>query len=581
MIKPLATCLALCSFLLLCPPAISAAPVPDFALIDQFGRFHQLSRYVDARAVVILVYDRNSESGNEALPELMSLSRRYQGAPVQFMALVADSDESRESLAELAQSLGTDLPFLVDESQLVSDALDIRESAEVLVIDPVREQILYRGGIGLYNNQPMQQALAANLPGMTSHLHYVVHSILRGEPFISDVMPVNGSPLVLDKLEAIKNRSITYEADIAPILVDRCVECHKAGGMAPWAMDSHRMVQGWSAMIRETLLTRRMPPGQIDPQFAELYDDVHHISDHEMALLMSWIESGAERDPQSEDPLATIKAEESSWQLGEPDLIVEFPAQAIPATGVLEYVFVPIELGLTEDRWVTAYEFDIGDKSALHHVIVYTQDARQRRQNASGGGSRTNFGGYAPGREHVVLSEGTGIELKRDMRFMIQFHYTAVGRDIVDQSRLGLYFSDVPPEKALVRTAVMNGDFVIPPGTRDFPVSATAMIPRDSYLYSFAPHMHFRGKRVKFTAHYPDGTREVLLSIPNFQHNWQMVYRLKEPVLLPAGTEIVAEGAFDNSRYNPLNPDPAQTVVWGDQVWDEMFITWMRIADAN
>ncbi|MDO8908714.1 MAG: redoxin domain-containing protein [Pseudohongiella sp.] len=581
MFRPLALLLGLCSLLLPMLSAGSSGSVPDFALIDQFGRFHQLSRYVDARAVVILVYDKDSEPSKAALPELISLSRRYQGAPVQFMALVADSAESRNSLSELAQSLGTDLPFLLDDSQLVSDALVIRESAEVLIIDPVRLQMLYRGGIGLYNNAPMQQALAANLPGMTSHLHYLVHSVLRGEPILTDVMPVSGRPLVLDKLEAVRSQPVSYEADIAPILMDRCVECHKTGGIAPWAMDSHRMVQGWSSMIRETLLTRRMPPGQIDPQYADRYDDVHHISDHEMALLMNWIELGAPRSSGHEDPLAQQKPEHSSWQLGEPDLVIEFPPQNIPATGVLEYVFVPIELGLTEGKWVTAYEFDIGDKSALHHIIIYTQDARQRRQNASGGGSRTNFGGYAPGREYVVLSEGTGIELKRDMRFMIQFHYTAIGRELVDRSRLGLHFSDTPPARALSRTAVMNGDFVIPPGTREFPVSATTVIPHDSYLYSFAPHMHFRGKRIRFSAHYPDGSRESLLSIPNFQHNWQMVYRLKEPVFLPAGTEIVAEGAFDNSRYNPLNPDPGQSVVWGDQVWDEMFITWMRIADAN
>jgi peroxiredoxin len=581
MIRPFAILLGLCSLLLPMLSAGSSGSVPDFALIDQSGRFHQLSRYVDARAVVILVYDKDSGASKAALPELISLSRRYQGAPVQFMALVADSAESRASLSELAQSLGTDLPFLLDDSQLVADALVIRESAEVLIIDPVRLQLLYRGGIGLYNNAPMQQALAANLPGMTSHLHYLVHSVLRGEPVITDVMPIGGSPLVLDKLDAVRSSPVSYEIDIAPILVDRCVECHKTGGVAPWAMDSHRMVQGWSSMIRETLLTRRMPPGQIDPQYADRYDDVHHISDHEMALLMTWIESGAPRNGEQDDPLAKLEPENSSWQLGEPDLVVEFPPQSIPATGVLEYVFVPIELGLTEGKWVTAYEFDVGDKSALHHIIVYTQDARQRRQNASGGGSRTNFGGYAPGREYVVLSEGTGIELKRDMRFMIQFHYTAIGRELVDKSRLGLHFSDTPPERALYRTAVMNGDFVIPPGVKEFPVSATTVIPRDSYLYSFAPHMHFRGKRIRFAAHYPDGSRESLLSIPNFQHNWQMVYRLKEPVFLPAGTEIIAEGAFDNSRYNPLNPDPAQTVVWGDQVWDEMFITWMRIADAN
>ncbi len=572
------------SLSLLCqllPATAGARAIPDFALIDQAGRFHQLSRHGDATAIVLLVYQRDCEASRAALPEFISLSRRYQGAPVRFMVLVSDSGESRESLSELARSFETDVPFLLDESQLVTRALGIEQSAEVLVVDPVRQTEFYRGGIGLFDNNPVQQSLAANLPGITSYLHYVVHSVLRGEAFLENVVPVGGDMLELDKLTAIREAGISYERDVAPVLIDRCVECHRKDGMAPWAMDSHRMVQGWSSMILETLLTRRMPPGQIDPQYADRYEDVHHISDREMGILASWIEAGAPRDTNQPDPLAGIQREPSSWALGEPDLIVEFPEHNIPATGVLEYSFVPIEIGLTEDKWVSAYEFDVGDKSALHHIIVYTQDARQQRQNASGGGSRTNFGGYAPGREYVVLNEDTGILLQRDMRFMIQFHYTAVGRDLVDKSRLGLYFRSGPPARSLVRTAVMNGDFVIPPGIREFPVSATTLIREDSYLYSFAPHMHFRGKHIRFTALYPDGKRESLLSIPNFQHNWQMVYRLKEPVFLPAGTEIVAEGAFDNSRFNPLNPDASKTVSWGEQVWDEMFITWMRVAAAR
>ncbi|MDP1756917.1 MAG: redoxin domain-containing protein, partial [Pseudohongiella sp.] len=182
----------------LTPSVLFACSVPDFALIDQNGRFYQLSRFVDQRAIVILVFQRDSEAGQTVLPELVSLSRRYQGAPVQFMALVADSSESRETLRQLAAELDTDLPFLLDETQLISDALDITSVAEVLVIDPLRLTLLYRGGVGLFSNSPAQQALAANLPGMTSHLHYVVHSILRNENFTADGVAVAGTPLVLE-----------------------------------------------------------------------------------------------------------------------------------------------------------------------------------------------------------------------------------------------------------------------------------------------------------------------------------------------------------------------------------------------
>ncbi|WP_339860080.1 redoxin domain-containing protein [Pseudohongiella acticola] len=555
--------------------------VPDFALIDHQGRFHQLSRYADQRAVVVFVCSPDCGAREAALSEIVSLHKRFQGTPVRFMVLVPDSGQTRAGLSDLARRMDTDTPFLLDSSQLVSDALDFTRGGEVLVINPARGDIIYRGGVGLYQGNAMQQALAANLPGMSSHLHYVVHSVVRGEPFIDSPSPSEGEPLVLDQIEEVRAQSITYEHDVAPILIDRCVGCHQAQGVAPWVMDGHRMVQGWSGMIRETLLTRRMPPGQIDYDDAGRFADVHHISDEEMRILMRWIETGASRNESAPDPLAELEPGASEWELGEPDLVIDFPAHKVPANGVLDYVFVPLEIGLTEDKWVSAYAFDVDEKSALHHVIVYTQDARQQRQNASGGGSRTNFGGYAPGRGHIELDPDTGILLKRDMRFMIQFHYTTIGRELTDNSRLGLYFHDAPPAQVLERTAVMNGEFVIPPGVREYPVTAKTLIPDDSYLYSFAPHMHYRGKHIRFRAVFPDGSEEGLLSIPNFQHNWQMVYRLREPVFLPAGTEIVAEGAFDNSRFNPLNPDPSQEVEWGDQVWDEMFLAWMRIGEAR
>jgi peroxiredoxin len=559
----------------------SASQVPDFALIDQNGRFHQLSRHVDKQAVVLFVHSNGCDESKTALPEFLSLQKRFRNAPVSFQVLVADPAETRDSLAALARRYDSDVPFLLDQSQLVSDALGLSRASEVLVINPSRNEVIYRGGVGLYADNPLQQALAANLPGMTSHLHYIVHSIVRGEPFVNDPQPARGAPLALERIRDLRNRTVSYENEVAPILVERCVSCHRNNGMAPWAMDSHLMVQGWSAMIKETLLTRRMPPGQIDYEYAERFEDVHHISHDEIATLVRWIETGAIKASDEGDPLESIEVSGSVWELGEPDLIIEFPEHKIPATGILAYTFVPLDIGLSEDKWVSAYAFDVGDKAALHHVIVYTQDARQRRQNASGGGSRTNFGGYAPGREHVVLADNTGIRLRKDMRFMIQFHYTTVGRETVDRSRLGLYFRETSPERELTRTAIMNGDFVIPPGAREFPVTASTVFPRDTWLYSFAPHMHYRGKHIRFAAVYPDGRRESLLSIPNFQHNWQMVYRLKEPILLPAGTEIIAEGAFDNSRFNPLNPDPAQRVTWGEQVWDEMFITWMRVSDVQ
>ena len=568
--------LLISSLIFICPVQASAArAVDDFALIDHQGVFHQLSQYSDHRAVVLYSYSSEGDVSSGAVDKLSFLQDKYVGRDIAFMMVDATLGETR---ARVAESLGRhrdDIPVLMDTSQLVSYSLKIDRTGEVLVIDPSRMQLLYRGAI---DSRAVAAVKKTSDTISRNYLDEVLSAVTLNGPDVPDVLWQGGQSISFDGLTS--GLSVSYANDVVPILEQRCVSCHRDGGVAPWSMDSHQMVSGWSEMMRETLLTMRMPPGQIDDTYVDNFTDVHSVSDSEKRTLVSWIDSGAAIDG-SDDPLTRLAAQASGWALGEPDLIVEFPAQEIPATGTLDYKFIPVEIGLDRDRWVRAYAFDIGDKSVLHHVVAYTQDAKQQKQNSSGGGSRTNFGGYAPGRDYVEFDNNTGVLLEEDMRFMVQFHYTTVGRPVTDVTRIGLYFQDEAPEFPLSRTAIMNGEFVIPPGDSDFDVTARATIVKDSYLYNIAPHMHYRGKRVKYWAEYPDGTREDILSIPNFQHNWQMIYRLKQPKLLPAGTVIVSEGAFDNSVNNALNPDPSQEVRWGDQVWDEMFIAWMRVSELN
>lgn len=549
--------------------------VGDFALIDHQGVFHQLSRYSDHQAVVLYSYGSNCDVSSGALDKLNFLREKYAGRGIAFLMIDAIPDETRAGVAESLGKHRNDIPVLMDTSQLVSYSLHIDRTGEVLVVDPKRMQLVYRGAI---DSRAVAAAKNAADSISRNYLDEVLSAVTLKGPEVLDVVWDGGQSIAFGEIET--DATVSYADDVVPVLERRCVSCHRDGGVAPWSMDSHQMVGGWSEMMRETLLTMRMPPGQIDDTFLHGFVDVYSISDSEKRTLVRWIDSGAAMDVQ-DDPLTHIEMQASKWTLGEPDLIVEFPRQEIPATGTLDYKFIPVEIGLDRDRWVRAYAFDIGDKSVLHHVVAYTQDEKQQKQNSSGGGSRTNFGGYAPGRDFVEFDENTGVLLEKDMRFMVQFHYTTTGRPVEDVTRIGLYFQDTAPEFPLSRTAVMNGEFVIPPGDSDFDVTARATITKDSYLYNIAPHMHYRGKRVKYWAEYPDGTREDLLSIPNFQHNWQMIYRLKQPKLLPAGTVIVSEGAFDNSPKNPLNPDPSQEVRWGDQVWDEMFIAWMRVSELN
>jgi hypothetical protein len=184
------------------------------------------------------------------------------------------------------------------------------------------------------------------------------------------------------------------------------------------------------------------------------------------------------------------------------------------------------------------------------------------------------FGANTPWkRVRLTLGLGTSAA-RRGSRFVFQMHYTTSGRETVDASEFGVYFhpEGFEPSKRRVQAAALNNKFVIPAHAQNFPVSNSFKVPMDAVLTSFSPHMHVRGKSMKFTAQYPDGSEEALLSIPNYDFNWQRSYSFDTPKNIPAGTTILVEGAFDNSNKNKANPAPEESVKWGDQSWEEMFI---------
>ena len=148
------------------------------------------------------------------------------------------------------------------------------------------------------------------------------------------------------------------------------MKCHREGAIAPWAMSSHEMIKGFSPMIREVVLTQRMPPGQIDTHVGRPIENVPGLTIEERKRLVSWIDSGSPKDGGA-DPLADVEAEVQKFSLGEPDIVLEVPPQSIPATGVIDYRYVPVQLNLDEDVWISGMEFLPGDREVLHHVIAY------------------------------------------------------------------------------------------------------------------------------------------------------------------------------------------------------------------
>ena len=511
--------------------------VGDFALLDQSGKFHQLSYFGDHKAVVLAAH---STQADLVIPEsLFSLD----GVVVYYIN--AMQDETRQGLST-AISAGS-VPVLVDESQMVAQSLGLARVGEVRVVDPSNLTLLYKGHL---------DDVAVALP-----------RVLAGEK-VSDGNIGSGA-----KINYAHEAPVSFSQDIAPILAENCVSCHHEGGIAPWAMTSHAMVQGWSPMMREVVLTRRMPPGQVDTHIGKAIMDVAGLTPEEKRKLIRWIDAGAPLAEGEEDPLVGVRFANAKYTLGEPDLVYKITAQDIPATGVLDYRYIPLQLNLDRDVWVRAMEFVPGDRAVLHHVIAYVSSPADKtvRGRQTGAARGESVGGFAPGRQPDQFRDNSGRLLKKGSNLLLQMHYTTAGRATVDETEIGIYLHDKPPAFVMSGGVAGQRRFLVPPYEKEYKLQGVQEIKRDAYLYGLNPHMHFRGKYMSYTAEYPDGTSEVLLSVPKYDFNWQFNYALEEPLFLPAGTRLIAKGAMDNSARNPGNPDPSKPVHFGLQTMHEMF----------
>ncbi len=547
------------------PPASPAKPtdaVKDFALIDHQGAFRHLYYYAKdpaTKAIVLFVQGNGCPLVRKRVPELKRLRDAYGTNGVVFWMINANAQDSRAEVAKEAAEFGIDLPILLDETQLTAKALNITRTGEAIVIEPNSWRIRYRGAIDDRLGYETQKPEAQH-----AYLKEALDSLLAGKAIKTEVTSAPGCVVTYGKSEVA-----SYSKTIAPMLKANCVQCHTRGGIGPFAMSSYEKVRGWTDMMREVLVTRRMPPWQADPHVGKFGNDFS-LSTENTRTLVQWIDAGAPRGT-GEDPLAGYQPELPEWKLGKPDYVVNIPDQSVAAEGVFDYRYVTVAAPNTEDVWLRATEIVPGNTRVLHHIIATTiLPGEDRNKNGK------SLTGYAPGMGPDLLPTGLGIRLKAGSQIVFQLHYTASGKAETDRSRLGLYLSKEPPKHELRSSVLIDYKFSIPPGASEFVTKKSRRFDKDALLYTMNPHMHLRGKRIRYTARYPDGTEEVLLNVPNYRYDWQRKYELKEPKRLPKGTELIVEAAWDNSPLNLNNPDPTKTVGWGDQTFNEMFFASCR-----
>jgi len=513
--------------------------VDNFRLIDHEDNAQELYYRSDMKAVVLLTHMNGCDGVKSAAATLEGLRSKYPN--VEFLMLNSNLTDTRETIRADAKNLALKAPIMIDDTQLVGESLGVKANGEAFVIaSQAGFKVAYRGA--------------------ASGVADALDAVIAGKPVAQATTAATGCAVSFPELaKRSAHAQISYEKTIAPLLEEKCVACHREGGIGPWAMTSYEMVKGFAPMIREVVRTKRMPPWHVDPHYGAWKND-KGLTVEQARTLVHWIEAGAPRGTGS-DPLKEQKKAWPKWALGEPDLVVETPPFTTPATGVIPYQNFTVKNPLNEDRWIRAIDYQPGQRAVLHHVI------------ATVGGERfgaTALHNYVPGADPLQMPEGNGILLKANSTFHFQMHYTTNGQELTDVTKFGLYFMDEPPKHMFQSMILAQPRLKIPANTKYHPEQAINTFRKDAVIYSLHPHAHFRGKAAKFVAQYPDGREELLINIPMYDFNWQGTYDLAKPLQVPAGTKIVYTQVFDNSVQNKANPDPDKVVTWGEQTWEEM-----------
>lgn len=393
--------------------------------------------------------------------------------------------------------------------------------------------------------------------------------------------------------DAKKAAAPTFTKDIAPILYEKCAFCHRPGDIGPMPLLTYQQVRPWSAAIKQAVAQRKMPPWYADPAHSEFRND-RRLSQEQIATVVAWANAGA---PKGDDKhLPPPPKFTDGWSFDRPpDLVVEMPAEIeVPATGVLDIQNYYVKVPFTEEKFVEAVELRPGNRRVVHHSIVNIvtiPEGTPESEFVTGkklGRIGWKLIGQAPGKGAESHWPGVAKRISPGTYFEFNMHYTPTGKVEKDRTVLGIWLAKGPIHHEVVTTSAAQEVYIdgkritrgqypnIPPNVDNWEIVGKMHVKDDITIYSMSPHMHFRGKDMKYTVKYPDGREEVLLNVPNYNYEWQLNYEFAKPPKVPAGSVITVVAHYDNSKNNPKNPAPNEEVIWGQQSWNEMFIPWME-----
>ncbi len=378
-------------------------------------------------------------------------------------------------------------------------------------------------------------------------------------------------------------REVTFNREIAPILFRNCATCHRPGEVAPFSLLTYRDAARRSGQIAELTSSREMPPWKAE-HGAVPFADERRLSDGEIALIRRWSETGAVEGDPADLPQTPRFA--TGWRLGEPDMIVRMPEPyTLAASGPDEYRCFVLPIQVPEGKYITSIEYRPGNRRVVHHAVFTSMPHKMAAAKLASGDGKSFLSGLAPpgqilsgqlsiwtpGMEPSLLPDDLAARWPSNTDLVLQLHLHPSGKPEVEQSTLGIHLTDRKPRAGLKIIVLFNSQIDIPPGRADDEVRASKMLLSDTDIYGIFPHMHLIGRTIRAEATLPDSTRIPLISITDWDFNWQNYYRYASPLHLPAGTKLDVRWTYDNSAANPANPShPPRRVTYGEQTTDEM-----------
>lgn len=510
------------------------------------------------------------------LPRLKEFDAAYRDRGVKFLTLNVAEDDLVVDVAH--QAVKFDLPFAVgkDYDATVAQALGATRTPEVVVLD-AENRIRYRGRI-----DDAVRLTGVRPKATRDDLKETLDDVLAGREVRVATTPVDGCLIDVPRKTAARGESkLTFHEHIAPLLQKHCQDCHHEGATAPFELMSYGDVVSRADTVAEVVRQGRMPPSFAAKEHGHFTND-RRMGYVDRAKLLSWLASDRrEGDPAKAPPPRTFA--KTRWAIGEPDLVItSVRKHTIPATGYVPYTYDLLPYIFMNDTWVQKVEILPANKRVVHHCNMGAIHLGKIAGGERIDGESAFITGYVPGGEPMVLDNGVGLMIPAGSMLVLQIHYVTTGDEATDQISVGITYAKERIDKRARHFQCTTSRFEIPPGAAHHPVRASRWFDCNATGVGMFVHMHLRGKDMTYRATYPDGRAETLLCVPNYNFDWQMAYRWEVgKQKFPKGTRVECTAHYDNSAFNPFNPDPKKAVRHGQQTYDEMMFGFLFYTDDD